>query len=165
MENQVTIESQISKVIDLYNMHNRLYKNVLEGMGNYREVRAGVETNPAAWMAAHLISTRHMIGNMLGIEKQDPYNQQYTHGKKSEAGDTYPTTEELLAEWDAYSPIFMEALNSASAETLNSDAPFGVPTGNTIGDFISFSAHHEAYHIGQIGILRKFHGLEGMKYS
>lgn len=165
MNTQVTIESQITKVIDLYELHNRLYRNVLNGMEDYREVRAGEETNPAVWMAAHILSTRHMIGNMLGIEKQDPYNQQFTHGNKSQPGDTYPSIEELYAEWDSYATIFMEALRNASSEALASDAPFAVPTGKTVADFISFSAHHEAYHIGQIGILRRFHGLEGMKYN
>ena len=52
------------------------------------------------------------------------------------------------------------------ASVLASDSPVNVPFGDkTMKGFLAFLMHHEAYHIGQMGILRKYLGNEAMKYD
>jgi len=70
-----------------------------------------------------------------------------------------------VEDWNAISGIISEALANLPADALEADAPNVPIPGGKLGDFFDFLMHHEAYHIGQMGILRKFLGKESMKYN
>jgi hypothetical protein len=72
---------------------------------------------------------------------------------------------ELTKDWSAVSEKVAIALNGLTEDALNAKVPHPVPTGDTLGDFISFIVHHEAYTLGQLGIYRRFHGMEAMNYN
>jgi uncharacterized damage-inducible protein DinB len=57
-----------------------------------------------------------------------------------------------------------EGLDSITDDTMSQPAPFS-PTGNpdeTIGSLLAAIAFHEAYHAGQLGLLRRLAGREGV---
>ena len=113
----------------------------------------------------HLVSTRCFLTNLLGGQATEPHPELFAEGKGLETDGTYPTIADSLASFNEASAKLNDTLASATPEFLNTEAPFPVPTGKTLGDMVAFLAHHEAYHIGQIGILRRVFERDAMSYS
>ncbi|MDB5051303.1 MAG: hypothetical protein JWO30_4374 [Fibrobacteres bacterium] len=106
-----------------------------------------------------------MLANVLGIQVQEPFPNLYQNGKGMDTSAKYPSMKELTKDWNSISETVITALNAISDEALDKKGPQPVPTGDTLGDFVSFIIHHEAYTLGQLGIFRRFHGMEPMKYN
>ena len=102
---------------------------------------------------------------MLGIGDKEPHPELFGNGKGIDTAADYPSLTNNLKDWDTITSKFSEALSALTTEQLDAKAPFPSPLGDTIGGMLAFLAHHEAYHIGQLGILRKYFGKEAMKYD
>ena len=48
---------------------------------------------------------------------------------------------------------------------LDAPSPADAPISDTFGGFPAFLLHHEAYHLGRMGILRKYLGKDAMRYA
>lgn len=152
---------------DILKLQTRLFKNVLKDIDPEKETeRINGNTNHLRWLAAHVVSTRYFIGQLAGMEIEEPHFDIIGQGKKLDETIEYPTLEESLQDWDAIAGKVEEGLANASDEVLSAKAPFEFPAvDNTILGAVSFMVHHEAYHIGQMGLIRKSFGSEAMKYN
>lgn len=160
------MSNSIKHLIRQFDLQTRLFKNVTVGISDADSVRQmNANTNHAAWLTGHTVSTRFMLAKALGLNVQEPFPALYENGKGMEKGAKYPSMKELIREWDSISEKIVNAMNALTEAALENKMPKPVPTGDTMGDFISFLMHHEAYTIGQIGIVRRFLGLDAMKYS
>jgi uncharacterized damage-inducible protein DinB len=146
-----------------FDLHTRLFRNCLEGIS---DDAAGTQQNPNAnhikFLAGHLVYTRLMFKDPAGLAA-DPRFDQFEKNIDSKAA--YLPLKDILAKWDEIAEPISNALKNSTPEMLASEAPFPTPMGGTIHDFVGFLMHHEAYHMGQLGILRKFAGKEAMKYN
>lgn len=159
------MSENLSLVISQFEIHNKLFGNVLEDTESNSSSQINEFTNHIAWIAGHIVSSRFAITNLLGLNTMEPYPGLFEHGKGIDQNAEYPPISNQLNAWDEITPQLIEKLKSTSDEELDAKGPFNVPTGNKIGQIINFFAHHEAYHIGQLGILRKYFGKEAMKYN
>ena len=117
------------------------------------------------WILGHLVKTRHETLALLGIPRKAGVGglERYGQGSEplsdaSEAAD-FPT---LLAELRALQEPLVEAVRGAPDEKLAQPVPDS-PTGNpneTVGSLLAGVAFHEAYHLGQAGLLRRVLGKE-----
>lgn len=155
--------STIKKQFDL---HTRLFNNVLDGIADQEaDARANDHVNHLKWIAGHLTATRFGFKKLAGFEQENPFGEYFSHGKSIDPKVDYPPIETIKENWNAISGKISEAFGNLSEEALAANAP-QVPIGKgKMGDFIDFLMHHEAYHIGQMGILRKFAGFEALKYN
>jgi uncharacterized damage-inducible protein DinB len=88
-------------------------------------------------------------------------------GQSEAKGDiTYPRIEEIIREWNnLYLPV-REGLKTLTAEQLCSKPPTPFDeVSDSLGELWAFVSHHKAYHIGQIGILRRAMGKAAMNYT
>lgn len=86
--------------------------------------------------------------------------------KSLEAGKSYPHFSEVTEKCNKFSEKFLKKLDSLRDKEINSPSPIQLPiSDSTIKGTLAFFAHHEAYHLGQLGLVRRYHGYEGMKYS
>jgi uncharacterized damage-inducible protein DinB len=151
---------------EIFELQTRLLNNVLSGIEeNNAAVRLGGNTNHIAWLTGHIVSSRHAIVNLIGGTMDYQYDDLFGQGKGLE--DTqYPSLHDLKSAWDTCSISLMGQLGQLERTALEEEAPIKVPLGNgSMRSLIAFFAHHEAYHIGQLGILRKYFGAEAMKYN
>ncbi len=146
-------------------MQTRLFNNVLLDLEADHTTRPTEATNHIGWLAGHLVSTRVMLVNLLGGAATDPFPDIFGNGKGIDDSLTYPSLERSIADWQAIAPQLIEALKKVNGEALSARSPIPTPMGEQLGEVVAFFAHHEAYHIGQIGILRKYFGHEAMKYT
>ena len=153
-------------IISQFSLQTRLYKNVTEGVTDSISHNQFYEkANHVAWLAGHIVLSRYLLAELIGLKETEPYAALFQNGKGMDEKITYPSIAELSNTWDALSYKITFALNSITEEKLSFKLPKPVPCGDTVGDFIAFILHHEAYTIGQIGIYRKFLGLGAMSYK
>lgn len=149
-------------LINQFDLQSRLFHNVTAGIPEaYAGMPMNRHTNHVAWLAGHTVSTRYMLANTLGIQAQEPFPELFRDGKGMDRSAEYPPMRELTKDWDPISAAVKGALNALDDQGLDGKAPMG----DTLGDYVSFLMHHEAYTLGQLGIFRRFHGLEPMKYE
>ncbi|MFN0030982.1 MAG: DinB family protein [Flavobacteriales bacterium] len=160
------MSKSIQHLINQYNLQTRLFNNATVGISDEQsEKRMSADTNPIAWLTGHTVSTRFMLAGALGLQESEPFPDLFQNGKGADANSKYPSMNALTKDWNSISEKVGKALSALSEEAIATKMPRPVPTGETLGDFISFLMHHEAYTIGQLGIYRRFHGLEAMKYD
>ena len=150
-----------------FDLHTRLFNNVLDGITDAEaNERARDTVNHLTWLAGHLTSTRFGMGKIAGLEEQDPWSDLFSHGHSISDEADYPSIEAIKAKWDAISGAISASLAHLPDAVLSSPAPAKTPIDDgTLGGMLTFLMHHEAYHIGQMGLLRKYLGKEAMKYS
>jgi hypothetical protein len=149
-----------------FDLQTRLFQNVVDQVTDgISTTRLNGNTNHLAWLVGHTVSTRFMLAKVLRMELQEPFPALFENGKGLDASAQYPSMAELTKDWASVSEAVSAAIKALPAEALGMVMPQPVPNGNTLGDFLAFIIHHEAYTIGQMGISRRFHGLEAMKYN
>lgn len=117
------------------------------------------------WVLGHVLATRHAILKTLGREGWWPEEtvDLYKRGARTLAGDEAGIVrwETLVADFDASHGRVLEAIAAASEHDLAQPAGRG-PGGVELdaAHRVAFLQFHEAYHIGQIGLLRRVAGHE-----
>ncbi|NNC95915.1 MAG: DinB family protein [Chitinophagales bacterium] len=157
---------EIVALIDQYKLNTRLFNNVIEEITEEKSnEKLSDNTNNVKWLVGHLLNARYGIANLIGVMEEDPNEDMFGHGKSIEEDIKYPSISSLRKQWNEFSPSMINKLESMTEDDLNKKAPFQLPIeDHTILGAISFFAHHEAYHIGQLGILRKYLDYGSMKY-
>lgn len=154
-----------------YDLHHKLYNNVLAGFSDEetnRRVHGDKKMNHVKYLAGHLLNSQYGIGMIAGIDPEIKWNELFAAMNQSEAKDDidYPEIEEIKAEWNAIHEPIREGLTNLSLEELNSKPPEPFDKlAESTGQLWAFLNHHQAYHIGQIGILRRGFGKPPMSYE
>ncbi len=158
---------QITALIDQLNMQTRLFRNAVSGLRDedaHEPIVPG--TNHISWLAGHTVSTRYDLANMFGANAAEPYPEFFAHQKGMDATAKYPSISDLTKNWDAISDTLITRLNTLTDEELAGPLPFPLPIADTTKKgYLSFITHHEAYTIGQLGLLRRLHGYPAMTYA
>jgi len=120
--------------------------------------------NHLAWIAGHLVWSRKQVLRRLGTEWDVPWLGLFARGEKLDPAAAYPSAKALLDAWKDASGKLSEALESASAERLDSPAPQpGPPSADgKMSGTINFMAWHETYHVGQVSYLCSWLGHKGL---
>ncbi|HLR76132.1 MAG TPA: DinB family protein [Balneolaceae bacterium] len=154
-----------------YNLHHKLYNNVLDGFTDKetnRRLHGDQKMNHVKYLAGHLLNTQYGIGLVAEIEIPVKWNDLFAAAGQSEAKDTieYPSIEEIRAEWNSIHKPIQNGLKKVTAGTLKKVPPKPFDAlWDSLGEQWTFLNHHQAYHIGQIGILRRGFGKTPMSYE
>ncbi len=119
------------------------------------------------WVVGHLATSRDLTRGVLGLEPILGKDEHPVYARSSEA-----LTDTGKAEaFDRLTAAFAEgqdditaALTALTPEQLAAPAPFS-PANNpqeTVGTLLAGLIFHEAYHIGQTGVLRRIAGHGGV---
>lgn len=122
--------------------------------------------NCANWVLGHLVRTHITAVELTGKTPELSKEQfaQYDRGAPpiSDAAKAVPFGE-LVETFTNLQKALMEGLDQVTGETMNQKAPFS-PLDNpdeTVGSLLAGISFHQAYHVGQLGILRRVAGKEG----
>jgi len=123
------------------------------------------EANHLAFLAAHLVGARHYVVRFTGGTSTDPLEIYHGGARNIDEIDRFPSPKETLDAWNEVAPIMFGALDAVGGEFLDGDSglPFPAP-GPTRLDALIFLAQHEAYHLGQMGLLRRISGLPATEW-
>lgn len=114
-------------------------------------------SNSFNYIFGHNIGARFFMASLLGNKSEFNYASLY-HGQEKpfDQNTVYPTLAELKPEFETITQRLINLLETVSDDVLNSTLPFEFPyVENSALSGVLFLAQHEAYHIGQLGFLRK----------
>ena len=115
------------------------------------------------WVVGHIATYRRKVLGMVGLPQAPAgWEDAFVRGKSS--ADLPPDLDMAVvtAAFHACQPLLEARWEALTPEALA--APFGrtLPNGlDTVGGAIQFMAWHEAYHLGQLGLLRRLAGKPG----
>jgi hypothetical protein len=158
----MSAKNQLLAQVDL---HNTLFNNVLVDISEEEANSKLVPSiNNIKWLAGHLLWVQSNLARTFGVPVEivwiDHYNNQIPQPPDVEI----PSLEEIKNAWNQYAAAIRQGLENVTDETLNSPIEFPLPAFRTNEGLWAFLNHHQAYTIGQIGILRRGLGKEAMKY-
>jgi uncharacterized damage-inducible protein DinB len=118
------------------------------------------------WVLGHLICVYEEVLALLGQQPVMGKEALRRYGRGTpplQDGAAALPWDTLLTAWDQVSERVEAGLASLTAEKLDAPAP-GSPRKNpneTVRSFLGLFFFHQAYHAGQMGILRRIAGKEG----
>tara|TARA_R110002049_G_scaffold303286_1_gene497498 strand:- start:4134 stop:4658 length:525 start_codon:yes stop_codon:yes gene_type:complete len=156
-------------VILAFRMHSQSFNNALDGITEKAALkRIDNNTNHVVWMVGNLVNCRYWVGNLLGIEDKDPYEDLFKEGRALDESFDYPTLAELKKSFAAISPKVYQKLLAATDGQLDKAYSFGMNISfvpENVLNMIGMCIGREDYLLGQIGLMRKLIGLKGMSYD
>jgi len=110
------------------------------------------EVNTIHWLLGHLIATRQSLLDLLGAPRHWSADECADFGAKG--------WEELTAAWAESQERLAQAIREFTRwmDVVPTESP---DHGEDYGKQVGFFLLHESYHLGQIGALRRAHGLPG----
>ncbi len=150
-----------------FDLHTRLFNNIISDITDTQaNTRANDKINHLKWLAGHVTASRMGLSKFGGLAEDNSLDEYFGHGKSLDETKNYPSLKEIQAKWNAISENISRGLGNLPKEVLDSKAPIDVPVSDpSMRGMLGFLMHHEAYHIGQMGILRKYMGKEAMSYK
>ena len=141
----------------IFKLNNSLIARSLDGLSD-EEVWAQPtgSGNPIAWLVGHLTETRAAMLAEMGVPFDYGWTRAFKRGSALQDRTGYPTREAIEAAWKATHAAMRDAFATVAPERLAAAASRSpVPGVENVADLIAFCGFHEAYHVGQIGFIRK----------
>jgi len=157
-----------------YDLHNKLFYNVLDGITEEESNTSIAGMNTIKWLAGHTLWDLGSYANICRIKIDFPW---FGHFYSKEAatpedlaGPTtpMPTLNMIIAKWDENVPKLREALENLPDDELDKvvNVPHPLSTfNNTLAGWWAYTNDHHAYNIGQMSVLRKAFGKKEMSYG
>ncbi len=133
----------------LFASNERVFKVNLEGITNEESLKEMHNCNSINWIVGHLIYTRNSITSQLGLPPVADEAMKAIYAR----GTIDPDLSKAIS-LDVLKKLYVDS-QPQIIESL------GKITDEVVLEQLTFMGFHEAYHIGQIGLLRKMLGKEG----
>ena len=145
-------------------LNNTLFRNSLKDISKDEAHRRAIDNfAPMIFIAGHLINARYYYAKLAGLVAKRPLQDTFL---KFEEGKDYGDPADMLAIWNEIADDVAPALAAMSDEEMLTEMEAHFPVSPpTVLNMITFLIQHEAYHIGQLGALRKALGHPGTSYK
>lgn len=171
------MDERLIPVEKIFRSNEGLFRAALDGLGGETDARSDEgpprdawlhrpgEANHVAFLAVHLVGARYYAVKFLGGSAADPLENYHERARSIDEIAVFPPVAEVLAAWAAAGPPLMAGLDEATTDFLDgaSGLPFPTPGPSRL-DALAFLAQHEAYHLGQMGLLRRVVGLPAAEW-
>ena len=143
-----------------FDVSTNLFVKALRGIARAELVtRPSDRSNPLIWVAGHLAQARGRMINVLGGRREIPWGQLFSTGSTVGPAEQYPEADSIVHEWTSVSDELTRQLGALDAGALAAPPPMRVSSADgTLRGAVTLFAFHEAYHVGQMGYLRKWLG-------
>lgn len=156
-------------IIPAYRAHSQTFLLVLDGISEEDALkRIEGRTNHIVWMVGNFLDMRYGLGFVLGLTEEFRYKDFFFQGKTLDESLTYPSLQELKEDFHKISPLVYQKLLEATDEELDKAFPMGMNIDffpETVLNFVGMCIGREDYLCGQMGLMRRILGYEGMKYD
>lgn len=155
------MQASIGTVAEQFRITTNLFIKAMSGVDKEEAMRRpGPMSNPLLWLAGHVIHFRTRLLALMGVPRDFPWGSRFDTGSKVGGPETYPDPEELVAMWEELSELLVERLGTLTEADLAAPPTAKVPTTDaTLRGAIGYFSLHEAYHVGQMGYIRKWMGM------
>jgi len=152
----------LSKLFEMN--YGALYRN-LEGITHEESVvMPEPGGNPINWVVGHIVATRSRMFGMLQLEIVWPNETAILYSGLDGTGWSPASALNLKAiesDLARSQSVLMSALDAMTGRDVNRRSE----DGRTLAEILGFFHFHEAYHVGQVGVLRRLLGKQGVLKS
>ena len=149
----------------LAELHTRLWGNCLDGTEQVLWQRPLPTVNAIGFLALHLVDTRHFTLDLLGAPAPNPFAALLADARSMSDLREHPEATALRPAWAAVSERLAERLSELGPDDFARPVARSFPIADpTLAGALSFLLSHEAYHLGQMALLRRAFGLAAMRY-
>lgn len=150
----------------LYDLNRRVLEANTNGVSHQESLAGPAAGNCCNWVVGHIVASRNHVLRLVGEEPVVDEATLAAYQRGSEPlrdGSRAREFDQLLRDFARSQERLDAALSSASNEQLAAPVPEGVPKfgDGTVGTALAMLHFHEAYHIGQTGLLRRLAGKPG----
>ena len=149
----------LSKLFEMN--YGALYRN-LEGITHDDSVvMPEPGGNPINWVVGHVVATRSRMFGMLKLEHIWPNDAIMLYSGLDGTGwspDFALNLKAIESDLARSQSVLMSALDEMTARDLNRRSE----DGRSLAEILGFFHFHEAYHVGQVGVLRRMLGKQGV---
>ena len=158
------MDPRIEPLIGILSTNAGAYGLALDGVDQASaERRPNDRTNSLAYLACHALDARYFLMGMCGHQMTNPWRELFDSSGSVGDMKEYPPTYELRTVWDEVHEATVAHLATLGDEELAADTGHGFPyPDKSLLGAITFLTFHESYHIGQMGLIRKFVGFESI---
>jgi hypothetical protein len=151
----------ISIVAEQFKVTTNLYLKALGGVSREQLLRRpGERSNPLLWIAGHLALSRTRVVNVLGGAREPRWAELFATGSRVEDVTRFPEVAEVMALWRELADEIQERLRAFPPERWEEPVQVRIPSDDgTLRGALALITFHEAYHVGQMGYVRKWLGL------
>jgi DNA polymerase/3'-5' exonuclease PolX len=138
------------ELVKLFSSVDRVLKTNLRGITNAESLTQIDNCNTLNWLVGHLVICRNGVHSLIGIPAigNEKIKAMYERGSKRMTDTSgAEDLETLVKMFDESQVKVMEGVAKV--------------TGEQVKEKLAFLGFHEAYHVGQIGTMRKLLGKEG----
>ena len=161
------MDPRVAPLAEILRLDTRLVLNCVDGMTDAQlAARPAPPANGVAFLVAHLADTRHALLALLGTAADNPLAPYVASAHGIDDVAALPARAELLDAWRDVAERLDRRLAELDAAALDAPAPqrFPVDDASTLGA-VAFLVQHDAFHVGQLALLRRIHGLPAMRYG
>ena len=157
-------DSALATFSNILAINRKLYNNALDGVAKDDLLkRPSDDANHMLWIAGHLAHNRATMANLLGSDIESPLA---VFNEALDVGAAYPGLDEVLEFHTVATHALLDQIPLADEALLTGPAPFEFPINDkTMLGTLGFFAQHEAYHVGQLGLLRRQLGHPATSYA
>lgn len=147
-------------------LNGALFLNALEGLDDATAAQPlGKSRRRVDHVAAHLLDARGFLGTLIDVDVQHGLATVLSEAMSFEALGDRARLSAVRAAWVELSPAIAARLERLEPAGLDAPASHRFPIGDrTLLGAITFLLHHESYHIGQLGLLRRELGFPAVRY-
>lgn len=148
-------------------LNHRLYLNCLADLDDALASRQpGDGVNDILFIALHVLDARRFLIRRLGGRAETPFTAMLAKVTSVRDLRERPPVEAVRRAWIDLEPRLLRRFAAVTATALAKAAKPRFPIDDpTVLGAVAFLLEHESYHIGQLGLLRKYLGLGPMKYA
>ncbi len=161
------MDSRLVPLHAMLRLHTRLFLNCFDEVSDETaRLRPNEDTSSMAFIALHMHDSRHYMAKFLGLEESNPFEPITASAQSIEEIEIYPSLAEMRTAWLEVTAAVDRGFQELDGETISqppsvTDFEFPIEDKSMLGG-LGFLLHHEAYHIGQLALLRRFHRLPAM---
>lgn len=112
--------------------------------------------NSIMWIVGHITQTRAGMLSLLGDRASTGWGELFRRGAQKQDSSAYPEPQAIKAKGIELTRQLQAKLAAMTQEELGAPVTaVKLPNVNTVVDALAFFAFHEAYHVGQLGYVKK----------
>ena len=116
----------------------------------------GGQGNSIMWIVGHITQTRAGLLSLLGDRASTGWGELFRRGAQRQDASAYPEPQAIKAAGIDFSTRLRAKLATITEDELAAPVTgVKLPNVNTVVDALAFFAFHEAYHVGQLGYVKK----------
>ena len=154
------------KLLKMFRINYQATKVNIEGISDQASlVRPRPAGNSVNWVFGHIIASRKLILELVGEETVLTPGEAFPY-RRGAGDEDMPNLTPFSRLKEAFSlsqTSLKRGMQKLSENDLNSvlNKDDGSEQESTLLDSLTFLQFHEAYHVGQLGLLRRLIGIEG----